>query len=60
MPLQLAFDKMRNNLLCLMIKGINYYKAPLRLNTQFILDLNEVISAEFIAEHLLGNPVKRT
>jgi hypothetical protein len=32
MPLLEAFEKMRRNLLCLMLKGINFYKAPLKDN----------------------------
>ncbi|CAD8174923.1 unnamed protein product [Paramecium pentaurelia] len=58
-PLQEAFDKMRNNLLCLMLKGINYYKAPLMDNTQFVEDVKELIDAELIAEHLMGTSLKR-
>jgi len=29
LPLKKAFDKMKLNLLCLMTKGINFYKIPL-------------------------------
>lgn len=28
-PLLEAFEKMRRNLFCLMLKGMNFYKAPL-------------------------------
>lgn len=59
MPLQKAFDKMRVNLLCLMVKGINYYKIPLHANKPFLDDLKDVISCELIAEHLLGDLLKK-
>ncbi|CAD8047451.1 unnamed protein product [Paramecium sonneborni] len=58
-PLLEAFEKMRRNLFCLMLKGINYYKAPLMDNQQFVIDINEVIKAELISEHLLGSALKR-
>ena len=50
---------MRVNLLCLMVKGINYYKIPLHANKPFLDDLKEVISCELIAEHLLGDLLKK-
>jgi hypothetical protein len=59
MPLQKSFDKMRVNLLCLMVKGINYYKCPLNANKQFLDDLKDVINCELIAEHLLGDILKK-
>ncbi|CAD8139947.1 unnamed protein product [Paramecium octaurelia] len=58
-PLLEAFEKMRRNLFCLMLKGINFYKAPLMENQQFVIDINEVIKAELISEHLLGSALKR-
>ena len=49
-----------------MLKGINYYKCPLKenevifySNKQFVQDVKELIDAELIAEHLLGNELKR-
>lgn len=42
-----------------MLKGINYYKAPLMDNTQFVEDVKELIDAELIAEHLMGTSLKR-
>lgn len=59
MPLQRSFDKMRQRLLCLMVKGINYYRTPLHTNEEFLEDLKEVINCELISEHLLGDQLKR-
>jgi hypothetical protein len=50
---------MRVNLLCLMVKGINYYKIPLNTNKQFLDDLKDVINCELIAEHLIGDVLKK-
>jgi hypothetical protein len=42
-----------------MVKGINYYNIPLNNNEQFLIDLNELINCELIAEHLLGDILKK-
>ena len=42
-----------------MVKGINYFRTPLHSNLEFIEDLKEVINCELIAEHLLGDQLKR-
>lgn len=42
-----------------MVKGINYFKTPLNTNVEFLEDLKEVINCEIIAEHLLGDSLKR-
>lgn len=59
MPLKKAFDKLKVNLLCLMVKGINYYNIPISNNKQFLDDLKEVINCELISEHLLGDILKK-
>ena len=42
-----------------MVKGINYYKVPLSENEQFLEDLKQVINCELIAEHLIGDILKK-
>lgn len=58
-PLQQAYNKMRNNLFKLNVKGIDFYRIPLRANENFFADIKELIDIELIAEHLLGNQLKR-
>lgn len=58
-PLQQAYNKMRTNLFKLNIQGIDFYKIPLRANENFFTNLKDMIDCELIAEHLLGNQLKR-
>lgn len=58
-PLQQAYNKMRMNLFKLNIQGIDFYRIPLRANENFFNNIKDVIDCELIAEHLLGNQLKR-
>ena len=58
-PLKNAYEKMQKNLFFLNVKGINYYCVPLKENKDFLEDLKELISAELIAERLMGDSLKR-
>ena len=39
LPLKKSFDKLKLNLVCLMTKGINFYRIPLCKNETFMTDL---------------------
>ena len=36
-------------------KGVNFWKIPLKENEELVEDIKELISAQLIAERLLGN-----
>ena len=40
-------------------KGINYFRIPLKKNTELVEKINKLIICELICENLLGNPIKR-